>query len=72
MSFDSESFLKLCKDLREMGAAQVEGFGFKAIFPLAVPARTVAPPPAEPKRAELEQKTDEQLREEAYARELGQ
>lgn len=32
MTFDSGSFLQLCKELRQLGCVKVEAFGFTAIF----------------------------------------
>ena len=77
MTLDSESFLALCKELRKLGACKVEGFGFSATFvPIAgqpLPQELRPRPVGMPKapRSRKDEPTAEQLREQAYARELG-
>lgn len=79
MTIDGEAFIRLCKELRELGALKVEGHGFVAVFSPAPTLATVRPiaPVANTARPTLARDlaaktlTDEQLREEAYARELG-
>jgi hypothetical protein len=69
---DAESFLKLAKELRSMGATSVSGYGFTAVFPanLAPRAESAKAPPAKGRPKELP-KDPEALRELQYARELG-
>jgi hypothetical protein len=73
MSVDSDSFLKLCQKLRDMGAVKIEGYGFCAIFPVSAPPRALPNKGAGRQKAEAAEKlTDEQLAEYRRRLELGQ
>lgn len=78
MSCDSDSFLQLCKELRELGAQTVEGYGFKAVFLPAPQRPTVCQPPNKQEldkqeilRRGLSPKGEAELRELQRAHELG-
>lgn len=72
MSLDSDAFVTLCERLRALGAVKVEAGGFSAVFTVATPPqppRGDRPAPSTEPIARL--LSDAELREQAYAKELG-